>query len=313
MFERVVFAGGGHRCWWQAGWWERVVSETDLAPSRIAGVSAGAATACLVYANDAATALAHYRSVLGADARNAYWHQWRGGRAAVFPHEHIYRNALQALIGGDHFDRLQQVAPEIRIAYARPPAMLGPRAAVATGLLAYNLEKYLRKPLHPVLGRRLGFRGEYRTVQSCRNADELVDLVIASSCTPPFTGIQYQLGAPTIDGGLVDNVPVYALDLPGGAMDAAPGSCAQGALLPGGVDASESNDPAEPPDTLVLVTRRYPGREPVFRVGRSVYVQPSVKVPVSSWDYTAPAAYEATDAQGRRDAGMFLRWLERAA
>jgi predicted acylesterase/phospholipase RssA len=294
LFDRVVFAGGGHRCWWQAGWWERVAPATGLAPKQIAGVSAGAATACLLYANDAQTALAHYHAVLGADAKNAYWRQWRNGRAAIFPHEGIYRQALHTLIGGEHFALLQQRAPEIRIAFARPPAVLGPRAAVGLGLLAYNLEKYLRKPLHPVLGRKLGFRGEYRTVQSCANADELVDLIMASSCTPPFTAIQYQAGSPTIDGGMVDNVPVDTLDMPHG--EAQPGAA---------IDADQHK-----PDTLVLVTRRYPGYEPVFRVGRRVYVQPSRKVPVSSWDYTAPCAYVATDAQGREDADLFLRWLD---
>jgi hypothetical protein len=291
LFDRVVFAGGGHRCWWQAGWWERVAPVAGLAPKQIAGVSAGAATACLLYANDAATALAHYRSVLGPGAKNAYWHRWRDGRAAVFPHEGIYRHALHTLIGGEHFGLLQQRAPEIRIAFARPPSALGPRSAVGVGLLAYNLEKYLRKPLHPVLGQRLGFRGEFKTVQSCANADALVDLIMASSCTPPFTAIQRQDGAPTIDGGMVDNVPVDTLD---NALQA---------------QSRDTND-NEPPDTLVLVTRRYPGYAPVFRVGRRVYVQPLRKVPVSSWDYTAPAAYEATDAQGREDADEFLRWLD---
>lgn len=285
MFDRVVFAGGGHRCWWQAGWWERVSREVNLAPTQIAGVSAGAATACLLYANRTETALAHYESVLGPGSRNAYWHRWREGRAAVFPHEQIYRQALHTLIGGAHFDELQRRAPQIRIAFARPPARLGPRLAVGVGLLAYNLEKYVRKPLHPVLGRRLGFQGEYRTVQSCQTAGELVDLIMASSCTPPFTAIQYQQGAATIDGGLVDNVPVDTLDQ------------------------ETPSEPNRSPDTLVLVTRRYPGYAPVFGVGRCLYVQPSRKVPVSSWDYTAPDAYRATDAQGREDAELFLRWL----
>ncbi|MGB7297839.1 MAG: patatin-like phospholipase family protein [Burkholderiaceae bacterium] len=301
MFERVVFAGGGHRCWWQAGWWETVAPVAGLAPSRIAAVSAGAATACLLYANNSATALAHYRSVLGPSARNAYWGRWRDGRSGVFPHEQIYRNALAILIG-DHFPSLLRNAPEIRIAYARPPNGLTPTFAIGLGLLGYNLEKYLLKPLHPRLGRRLGFHADYRTVRSCQTADELIDLILASSCTPPFTGIQYQDGKPTLDGGLVDNVPVDVLDQP---ANFSPASARDSPSPAGSVQAV-----CDQPDTLVLVTRRYPGYDPVFRVGNRVYVQPTRKVPASSWDYTSPADYEATDAQGREDATGFLRWLE---
>jgi hypothetical protein len=59
-------------------------------------------------------------------------------------------------------------------------------------------------------------------------------------------------GEPALDGGIADNVPVDALR-------EAPGR------------------------TLVLLTRRY-RHLPVHE--SRVYVQPSISVPVSSWDYT---------------------------
>ena len=44
------------------------------------------------------------------------------------------------------------------------------------------------------------------------------------------------------------------------------------------------------------------------RVGQGrVYVQPSVKAPASSWDYTSPHLYERTYELGRRDGEAFLR------
>ncbi|MGI9024564.1 MAG: patatin-like phospholipase family protein [Burkholderiaceae bacterium] len=49
MFEQVVFAGGGNRCWWQAGWWDVVAPAISLKPRVIAGVSAAAPTACMTY------------------------------------------------------------------------------------------------------------------------------------------------------------------------------------------------------------------------------------------------------------------------
>ena len=276
MFEQVVFAGGGHRCWWQAGFWDVVQPAIGLRPRVIAGVSAGAATACLLYANDSRTALDYYRRVLRDNPRNAYWGNMFRPGTRVFPHASIYRRALKELIGGERFGRLIRTAPEIRVQFARIPRWLGPRSAVMVGLVAYNLEKYGRKSLHPTFGRALGFTREVVRVQDCRDDEELVSLIIASSCTPPFTPIEYRDGRPTIDGGLVDNVPVDAVDADGGP-------------------------------TLVLTTRRYPQHGETFvREGR-LYVQPSRKVPASSWDYTSPERYEQTWEQGLRDGERFLR------
>ena len=280
MFEQVVFAGGGHRCWWQAGFWDMVVEPLALRPRVIAGVSAGAATACLLYANDSRTALDYYRHALAGNRRNANWANLLRPGVPVFPHAGIYRRALHALLGGEHFRRLQREAPEIRVQFSRLPRGLGPRSAVGLGLIGYNVEKYWRRPLHPSFGRWLGFRPEVVRVQECRDDEDLVSLIIASSCTPPFTPIERRGGRPTLDGGLVDNVPVEAVDPEGGP-------------------------------TLVLVTRRYPRRPAWFRHAGRLYVQPSDKVPVASWDYTSPQRYELAYALGRRDGAAFLNAIDR--
>lgn len=158
------------------------------------------------------------------------------------------------------------------------PRWLGARSAVAAGLVAYNIEKYVRKTLHPTLGRTLGFRPEFVRAQACTDVDELADLILQSSCTPPFTPVLRRGGRPVLDGGMVDNVPVDALD-----------------PLPG--------------DVLVLVTRLYP-RPQMFTVAhgdqRRLYVQPSSKVPISSWDYTSPSQMRHAYDLGRRDGEHFL-------
>ena len=211
MFEQVVFAGGGHRCWWQAGFWDVVAPEISLRPKLIAGVSAGAATACMIFANNSEDALDYYDAMLPKDARNVYWRNFFRPGVPVFPHNQIYRSALKLLIGGENFKRLKLNAPEIRVQFARIPPWLGPRSAVGVGLLAYNLEKHMLRPLHPSFGLRLGFTQEVAIVQDCQTEEELIDLIIASSCTPPFTPLQYRDGRPTLDGGIVDNVPISAL------------------------------------------------------------------------------------------------------
>ena len=280
-FEQVVFAGGGNRCWWQAGFWDVVAPTIDLKPRVIAGVSAGAATACMLYAGDSSTTMAYYREALKHNRRNAYWgNLFRRARdpaqphaARVFPHAAIYRRALTDLLGGARFERLQAEAPELRIVYARLPRGLGPHAALAVGIVAYNVEKYWRRSLHPTFGRRVGFRPEVARLQDCADIDDLVSLITASSCTPPFTPIEHRGGRATLDGGMVDNVPVDAVD--------------------------------RGPPTLVLLTRRYPGRADVFKQHGRLYVQPSSRVAVSAWDYTDPPAMQATYDQGRRDGERF--------
>ncbi len=279
MFEQVVFAGGGNRCWWQAGFWDVVADEINLKPRLIAGVSAGAATACMLYANTSQHVLAYYRQALKGNTRNAHLKHLFSRSERVFPHARIYRQALKDVLGGEFFSRLKHEAPEIRVQFSRLPKRFGPYAAVGIGLVAYNIEKYWKKRLHPTFGRRVGFTPEIVKVGDCASDDDLVSLLIASACTPPFTPIEYVGGRATLDGGMVDNVPV---------------------------------DAVEPhATTLVLVTRRYANHAPIFAHNGRLYVQPSEKVPVSAWDYTSIEKIEATYQQGRRDGTKFLRSFER--
>lgn len=276
-FDQIVFAGGGNRCWWQAGWWDTVAPELQLRPRVIAAISAGAATACMVYAHDSHQTMDYYREVLSNNRRNVYWgNLLRNER--VFPHYGIYRTALLTIFADGRLSHLQQ-APEIRIGVAHIPRWSGPRLAVAAGLLAYNIDKHVLKTLHPRLGRKLGFRPEFVRAQDCASPEQLADLLLQSASTPPFTPVLRRSGRPVLDGGLVDNVPVDALD-------------------------------ATPGNVLVLVTRLYPRpRRFVLEQGgqRRLYLQPSQRVPISSWDYTRPDAMTHAYELGRRDGETFLR------
>ncbi len=282
MFEQVVLAGGGHRCWWQAGFWDVVAPRIALRPRVIAGVSAGAGIACLLYANDTREAIRFcYRAMVG-NRSNAYWGNLLRPGERVFPQYAIYRIALKTLLGGPHFAQLQRSAPEIRVVYARIPSLLGLRSAALLALAADQIDKGGSKALHPRFARQFGFTTEIERVQDCHSDDDLVALILASSCTPPFTPLVYRRGRPVLDGGLVDSIPVQAVD------------------------------PAPVP-TLVLTTRCYPGYAPIFGLDGRTYVQPSRTIPVSSWDYTAPDRIESTFVLGREDGEDFLRSIGHGA
>ncbi|MGT2492529.1 patatin-like phospholipase family protein [Cupriavidus basilensis] len=241
----------------------------------ITGISAGAATACMVYTHDSREVMAYYSKVLAGNRRNAYWGNLLN-KQRVFPHYGIYRTALLSIFGDGRLARLQ-AAPEIRIGVAHIPRWSGPRLAVMAGLVAYNIEKHWLKTLHPRLGRKLGFHPEFVRAQDCGSPRATGRPVAAIFLDAPFTPVLRRDGRPVLDGGMVDNVPVDALD-------------------------------ATPGDVLVLVTRLYPRpRRFVLQHGaqRRLYLQPSQRVPISSWDYTQPGAMTGAYDLGRRDGETF--------
>lgn len=271
-YGSVVFAGGGNRCTWQAGFWEVVAPALPLRPRVVAGVSAGAAIACCALAGRSFEALAHYDRELTKNPRNFYWGRLLRGHRP-FPHLAIYRHALLTLLDQAALERLQ-AGPEVRVLLARPPAWAGALGGVALGFAAYTLEKHLRGPLHPALPARLGFWPQAVSLKACATPAEAVDLILASSCTPPVLPVMYMNGGPVLDGGLIDNVPLAALG------------------------------PGDGP-SLILLTRRYRPEQLRGHPGRT-YVQPTRPVPAAKWDYTDPAALHAAFALGQEDGRRFL-------
>jgi predicted acylesterase/phospholipase RssA len=271
MFENVVFAGGGNRCLWQAGFYRTIVAALGVEPVRAAAASAGAAVAAVLFAGRFDAALAHFKGATASNRRNVHWANAFNGES-MFPHAAMYRRALLAIID-EHALATLHAGPDLRVPITRAPRWLGPRTGFAVAGLADAIEHAFGPPVHPRIAPRLGFRADYAAVRGCRTPQALADLVLASSCTPPFTPLLRHGGAPALDGGIADNVPVAALGGAGGR-------------------------------TLVLLARRY-RRLPVHPA--RVYVQPSTDVPVSSWDYTNPAGLQAAYDLGRRDGEAFAR------
>jgi predicted acylesterase/phospholipase RssA len=270
-FESVVFAGGGNRCLWQAGFYRVVAEAFGLAPTHAAAASAGAAIAAVLFAGRFDAALAHFKRATAANPRNIHWANLFDG-APVFPHAAMYRRALLEVIDDRALATLH-AGPDLRVPITRAPRWLGARTGFAVAGLADALEHALGPPVHPRLAPWLGFRADYATVRGCRTPEALADLVLASSCTPPFTPRFVHGGKPALDGGIADNVPVAGLGDAAGL-------------------------------TLVLLARRY--RRLPAHTSR-VYVQPSAEVPVSSWDYTNPAGLQAAYDLGRRDGETFAQ------
>ncbi len=272
VFDAVVFAGGGCRCIWQVGFFQTVAARMELRPRQVAAVSAGSAMACMLFADRVQEGLAYFVEQVRRNERNVYPENlWRG--SPVFPHEGIYRDTILHTLDDAALERLR-AGPDIRVLLARLPAWIGPGVGVGLGFLAYNVEKLLAPSVHPELAWRLGFASEVVSLSDCETPEDVADLVLHSSCTPPFTPVYERAGAPVLDGGVVDNVPVSALS-------------------------------GEDGRTLVLLTRRY-DQTLLPRVAGRTYVQPSQSIPVEKWDYASPDLVCAALELGRRDGEAFL-------
>jgi hypothetical protein len=208
----------------------------------------------------------------GPHQKNFDFSGWRAG-GPLCPVGPMYRALLDGLIDDAAFARLKQLT-DLHIAVTRLPFGLPPLLGAAIGIGCYQIEKHLLHPVHPRLGRMLGFRADFIRVRHLATPAELRDVIIASGCVPPFMPRVVVGGKPGFDGGLVDNVPV-------------------GPLAP--VEAAGGR-------SLVLLTRTY---RRVPKVPGRTYVQPSRPISARQFDVTNPAAIQDAYTLGLRDGKAF--------
>jgi predicted acylesterase/phospholipase RssA len=270
----ITFAGGGNRAFFQLGLMNRLASFLAPRLRAIAACSAGACVATLWLAERAAET-------------HQFWIKRREGvkknldvrrllkREPLAPHGAVYRDTLLFSFREGGFEKVVGQPFPIWILAARFPARWPSALAVAAGLSAYSLEKAVRpEMIHPSFGQRLGFRPFLFDARDCRSPEELTDLVLASSATPPFTPVGRFAGEALLDGGMVDNVPAFAAE----------------------------RDPSVKLN-VVLLTRPYPAKV-LGRSGIRYYLAPSAPVPIERWDYTQPDRLSATIDMGEREASL---------
>ena len=268
-YDGVVFAGGGCRCFWQAGFYSATAEQLSLRPKEVAAASAGAALACVSLTGLAEKALVNFKRRATSNSKNVYAENLFRA-APVFPHAQLFRDAIGETVDDDAFATLQS-GPQFHVALTRGPKSRIPLPArLFAGLVAYKLERRLRDPIHSQWPSQLGLQVEWARADECSTIEELADLLLQTSCTPPFTPAFSRDGAPVLDGGLTDNVPVAALQ-----------DCER---------------------VLVLLTRRY---QVLPTDSRLHYVQPSQEIPIGAWDYTSPSAIQSAFDLGRRDGEHF--------
>ena len=270
-FDGLVFAGGGCRCFWQAGFFHEVQPRLEIKPKFVAAASAGASLASVAIIGRAESALANFKRAAAGNPSNVHLDKLLGP-APIFPHAALFRDTILETIDAEALQSLQQ-GPEFRVALTRPPrSPLGLAPSLLAGLVAYQLDRWVNDRIHATWPRRLGFKVEWAQVNRCQSIEELADLLLHTSCTPPFTPALRRDGKPVIDGGLSNNVPIDALP-----------ECRR---------------------ILVLLTRSY---AKLANTERLVYAQPSREIPIAKWDYTSPRGLQEAFDLGRRDGENFAK------
>lgn len=276
MFDAVVFAGGGNRCYWQGGFYEAASARIHLAPSLVVGASAGAFAATYSLLGMGPATRARVISACHQQLKNFDIAAWRAGKP-LCPVGPMYSDLLDQTIDADALTRLQAIT-DLQIAVARLPRGLSPSLGAAIGIGLYQLEKQIFHPVHPQFGRALGFRSEFVAARSLSDPQHLRDALMASSGVPPFMPVTPVGGLPAFDGGLVDNVPVEPLE----PIEAAGGR------------------------TLVLLTRVY---KSIPKMAGRTYVQPSRKIDVKQFDIRNPDGIRNAFELGLKDGAAFAASL----
>lgn len=277
----ITFAGGGNRAFYQLGLLNRWAPRLLPRLRGIASVSAGACVVAFFLTGRQEEIADYWRRRREHVRKNFEWGNLLAGRSPA-PHGPIYREVLLYAFSGGGLERVRACPFPLHVLAAGFPRLMPASLAVAAGIGAYQMEKAARpRMLHPRLGRALGFTPFVFDARDCESREELADLIVASSSTPPFTPIGSFRGTRLLDGGMVDNAPAFL-------ADAIPGATRN----------------------LVLLTRPYP-EGAAGRRGSRLYVAPSEPVPISRWDYTRPELLDATIALGERDAESYAGALDR--
>lgn len=272
--ETLVFAGGGNRCWWQAGLLTQLFDSGFERPQRFVGTSGGAAVAASLLTYGAQHAL---DTCIAAYAGNPSIFDFSQRPKLRFAHTAIYPAWIASFLNTESFSKFRASTTSLTVAVTRPSKLLGVGGSALAGTLAYLVEKHWSKSLHPKLPRRLGLRQDFVTIFADTSMEAAQTLLVASATAPPIMPARRVNGDFALDGGFVDSVPV------------------------------EEQTLEQRRRTLVLLTRHYPGLPALFTLSDRTYLQPSAKVPVSTWDCTAKTDVARAFEMGRRDALSSMR------
>jgi len=270
--EYLVLQGGGLRCAWPAGFLAALERERPIRPVAIAAVSARSTVARALVCRNLEFAVECFKAAILDGPKNTFVGRVMRGQR-IFPHAEIYRDAVRML--DQAVMESLMAGPDIQILLTRTSEKLPKYAGALARLALYGAQAFgAGRGLRRLEG--FGFCKGFVPVNRCATPGALADLILVSSCTPPFTPFYSLYGRPVLDGGLSESVPLSGLPRRRGA-------------------------------TLALLTERGVN---VDRVPGVVYAEPSDAAHVRSWDYDA-RKIDYLYALGHKDGSAFLNGWRR--
>lgn len=268
----LTFAGGGNRSFYQLGllnqWHESILPRTQA----IAACSAGACVITTFLSGRKDVAREFWMKRTEGITSNFEWSRLLRGERPM-PQGPIYRDTLRFTFADGGLERVKGQPFPIYVLAAQFPWLMPRTLSVALGIGLYSLERSMRRAPHPVSPRWLGFEPIAVDARECESVEELSDLILASSATPPFTPIGSFRGHHLLDGGMIDNAPAFVV---------------------------ERQHP-EARHSIVFMSRPY--HADVMGVqGKRLYIAPTRPTPIGRWDYTQPHLLDDTVAMGAREA-----------
>jgi predicted acylesterase/phospholipase RssA len=269
-FHNIVFAGGGNRCWWQAGLVEALSQHACWQAKRLVGVSAGAGIATAFATGRIQNSLLNAIKRFDATPRNIEWgNLLKGKRPFVLPN--IYPDWIASFLDAADLAKLKRQQLKVEVAITRPIPYLPLTLSTLVALALYSSEKYWLKGFHARLPHTLGFRAQYLDLTRSADLSEARTLLLASGAAVPITPMHQVQGRAALDGGFYDSVPLPL-------------------------------DRAEDANTLVLLTRHRPDLPQIFMQHLRVYLQPSKAVAAINMDCTSGTNVRLTYDQGQQEA-----------
>ncbi|MDT7806196.1 MAG: hypothetical protein QOJ70_9 [Acidobacteriota bacterium] len=275
MTERdvsITFAGGGNKSFYQfglmRGWREHLLPRVRV----MTACSAGACVAALLLSGRESEVEEFWKRRCADVKRNFEWRRLLRGRRPT-PHGGLYRELLLHAFAEGGLARLRSQPFPLLVLTSAFPRPMPSSVAALLGLCVYSLDQRPGAKHRTPLARRVGFRPLVFDARQCSTPEELADLIIATSATPPFTPTGRFRGHRLLDGGIIDPAPAFLAD-----------------------------DVAGVKHSLVLLTAPRPAEDEAQPSSRRLYIAPRSALPVRTWDFTRPDLLEATIATGRRDA-----------
>jgi predicted patatin/cPLA2 family phospholipase len=271
----LTFAGGGNKSFYQFGLM-RVLGERVLPRvGCVAACSAGACMAVLLLSGRDREVEEFWRRERHGITKNFEWPRLLSGQSPM-RHESIYRASLLHAFSGGGFERIRSQPFPIFVITTGFPKRMPAALAALLGLCLYNLQNsQLAKKRDTPLALSAGFTPMVYDARDADSPEELANLIIATSATPPFTSIGRFAGRRLLDGGIINIAPTYL---------------------------AESAPHIE--RNIVLLTNPAP---PALRdaQGKRFHIAPFANLPVRSWDLTRPDLIDDVIAQGERDAELY--------